>query len=102
MPASDLAVHGFIEWARLFIGLCGFLAPGLAAADRWLVGVPMRLLWAPVLSFSLLSLSALAFGFMFGMRVEPITTWILAILLAALIGRPRLVAWSRVLVGRPA
>lgn len=101
MSESDLAVHGLVAWAHLLIGLAGFLAPGLAAADRWLVGMPARWLWAPVLSFSLLSLLALFLGFAFSMQVQPSTTWLLAILLAAGIGRPRLVSLSRRLVGLP-
>lgn len=83
------------DWLRLVAGLAVFLLPGVAAADRWLVGLPLRWLWAPVLSFTVLALAAIILGYVVGLQVTPAATWMLAVGLAAWIGRRRWVGWVR-------
>jgi hypothetical protein len=94
VSATDLTLHGW-EWLRAAVGLGVFLLPGMAAADRWLKGVPLRFGWAPVLSFTLMALSAILLDFVGGVAVRTSTTVGLAIALAAAIARPRIVSWWR-------
>lgn len=91
MSAADLTLQGW-DWLRAAAGLGVFLLPGLAAADRWLKGVPWRWLWAPVLSFTLLALAAILLDFVADVDVRPATTVTLALGLAGWIARPRLAA----------
>ncbi|MHB1261326.1 MAG: hypothetical protein ACYC2H_06385 [Thermoplasmatota archaeon] len=99
MSGADLVVQGW-GWLRLAFGLFVFLLPGVAAADRWLVGVPRRWLWGPVLSFTVLPLTAILLNYGAGVPVTPAMTWLITLGLAVLIAKPRLVASSRFLVER--
>lgn len=92
MSATDLTLQGW-DWLRASVGLVVFLLPGVAAADRWLKGLPVRLVWAPVLSFTLLALGAILLDFVANVEVRMGTTIGLAFLLAAGIGKPRIISW---------
>ena len=94
MSATDLTLHGW-GWLRAALGLAVFLLPGLAAADRWLKGVPLRLGWAPVLSFTVMALAAILLDFAAGLNVRTTTSVALAFILAAWIAKPRLISWWR-------
>lgn len=94
MNETDLTVSG-LAWLRLVAGLVVFLLPGLAAADRWLAGVPLRWVWAPVLSFTLLPLVAILLDYGLGVPIQPLVTAFLCVALAAWIGQPRLVEWAK-------
>lgn len=94
MSPADLTVPG-VGWLQLVGGGLLLLLPGLAAADRLLPRMPLRLLWAPVFSFSLLSLAAILGSFAFRLRVDATGTAVLAVGFALLFGRRRLVSWAR-------
>ncbi len=94
MSATDLTLHGW-DWLRAAVGLAVFLLPGVAAADRWLKGLPLRWLWAPVLSFTVMALAAILLDFVVSLDVRPTTSIGLGVLLAGLIARPRLASWWR-------
>ena len=89
MNPADLTVTG-LGWLQLLAGLLVFLVPGVAAADRWLTGLPLRWLWAPVFSFTLLALAAILLDFVAGLDVTFLNTLVIALLLGLVLG------WSRV------
>lgn len=89
MSAADVTLHG-LDWLRALLGFCVFLLPGLAAADRWLVGLPARFLWAPLFSFTLLALAAILLDFLVGLPVSSPVTFALSLFLAGMAGRRRL------------
>lgn len=89
MTESALALDT-LGWLRLLVGLPLWLAPGLAAADRWLPKERGRFILAPVASISLLTLTAFAQEFLLGLKHEPWLTALNAAVLAAWIGWPRI------------
>lgn len=90
---ADLTVDGAAAWLRLVAGLALYLLPGLAAADRLLGGTPLRLVWAPLFSFTLLALVAILLDFAVGLPLSPDATAVSAAVLALAIGRPRWQSW---------
>lgn len=91
---ADLAPDGLLAWARLGFGLAVFLLPGLAAADR-IFRSKLYLLTAPVFSFSLLPLVAIALDFGLGVPIHVVTTHAIALAVAGWLGWPRAVqAWG--------
>ncbi|HUR26424.1 MAG TPA: hypothetical protein VM327_10470 [Candidatus Thermoplasmatota archaeon] len=92
---ADITVDSLAGWLRLLAGVALFLMPGLAAADRFLAGTSLRLAWAPLFSFTILTLAAILLDFTIGLALRPVTTAVLALALALVIGRHRLQAWGR-------
>ena len=77
--AGALSVGGFTDWVRLLLGLAVLLAPGLAAADRFL-GLRGRGWWfAPVFSLSLLPLGAIVLDLVLQVRTTALVTFLLAL-----------------------
>jgi hypothetical protein len=91
---ADLTVHG-LGWLHLVGGMAFLLLPGLAATDRWLRGMPLRWLWTPVFSLSLLPLAAILLSYAFDVKVTPTTTMLVALVLSIAIARPRIEALLR-------
>lgn len=92
---TAVTLSGAGEWFRAAAGTAVFLLPGLAAADRWMPG-RLRLLWAPLWSFTLLVLGAVFLDFAFAVPVRTGTTLALALGLALLLARRRIVQGLRV------
>ncbi|HEX2066500.1 MAG TPA: hypothetical protein VHI93_06785 [Candidatus Thermoplasmatota archaeon] len=89
MSPGDLALDP-AGWLRALGGLVLLGLPGAAAADRWLAGVPLRFVWAPVLSLTLMPLAAMLLHFAVEVPVTPATTAAIAATLALALGWPRL------------
>lgn len=85
----SLAPQGALEWARLVAGAALFLAPGLAAADRFL-GLRQRgWMFAPVFSFSLLPLGAIVLDLALQVPITPGVTAGLAVFWTGILLLPR-------------
>lgn len=75
---------------QLAWGAAVFLLPGLAAADRLLPDEPLRWLLAPVLSFTLLPVTAIVAGFVLGLPLTPAATALWAVGWSLVLAAPRL------------
>lgn len=98
--AAALSVTG-IGWLHLLGGTAVLLLPGLAAADRWMPGGSLRLVWAPLWSCTLVMLAAVALDLAVGVPITPATTFVLALAVALVVAWPRLRRTLRPATGSP-
>lgn len=101
MAFTDLAPAGVLGWLQLLFGTTVLLLPGLAAAAR--VAPRWRLRWvlAPVLSLTILMLTAILGGFFLDLPLTPAVTLTSAVAWAAILQRRRLRRWMRRILAMP-
>ncbi len=85
--------EGVVEWMRMLAGIAVFMAPGVAAADRFLPGRKDALLLAPVFSLTLLPLAAILLDHALGVPVHAVTTALLALALTLALASHRVEEW---------